>query len=89
MGVVRESLPEVRDSCHKSYLAPQPEYNYVLQGSIVGRMSESPGFKRQRGVFDYLAKRMNTDDEDKTIFERWGVPSDRSCFIVGEGKEAS
>ncbi len=60
-------------SCaYKPYCGTQPEFSYLTQGSIQGRMLESDWCKRHMGVFDHLVRRRReATEEDKALMMAW------------------
>ncbi len=77
-----DQLPGCASCAYKPYCGQQPEYNYVTQGSIQGRMIESTWCRKHMGIFDMLVKRLNgADPETRAIFERWTISRPQEQFI--------
>ncbi len=77
-----EALPGCSSCTYKTFCGQQPEYNYVTQGSLQGRMLESTWCKKHMGIFDYLVKRLkNADEEEMEMFRRWTINRRQEHFL--------
>lgn len=77
-----EALPGCASCAYKVYCGQQPEYNYVTQGSLQGRMLESTWCKKHMGIFDYLVKRLkNADEDEMEMFRRWTINRPQEHFL--------
>ena len=86
LASANEQLPGCASCAYKPYCGQQPEYNYVTQGSIQGRMRESTWCKKHMGIFDMLAKRLHdATDEEKAIFDRWTINRVQEHFVQPVG----
>ena len=75
-------MPGCVNCAYKPYCGQQPEYNYVTQGSIQGRMPESTWCQKHKGIFDYLVGRLrDADAEERAILERWTINRPQEHFI--------
>lgn len=82
LASTNDQLPGCSSCAYKPYCGQQPEYNYVTQGSIQGRMIESTWCRKHMGIFDMLVKRLNgADAETRAIFERWTISRPQEQFI--------
>jgi His-Xaa-Ser system radical SAM maturase HxsB len=82
LASTNDALPGCVSCAYKPYCGQQPEYNYVTQGSIHGRMPESTWCRKHMGIFDYLVERLERADEEETqIFNRWIVNRAQDHFI--------
>ena len=82
LASTNDSLPGCASCAYKPFCGQQPEYNYVTQGSIQGRMLESTWCRKHMGMFDLLVRRLKTADaEDRAMFERWTINRRLERFI--------
>ena len=82
LASTNEGLPGCSTCAYKLYCGQQPEYNYVTQGSLQGRMPESTWCQKHMGIFDYLVRRLkDADEEERAIFERWTINRAQEHFI--------
>ncbi|HIN85002.1 MAG TPA: His-Xaa-Ser system radical SAM maturase HxsB, partial [Myxococcales bacterium] len=82
LASTNEALPGCASCAYKPYCGQQPEYNYITQDSIQGRMPESTWCQKHMGIFDYLAKRLDkADAEEMQIFQRWIVNRSQDHFL--------
>ena len=70
---------------YKVYCGQQPEYNYISQGSLHGRMRDSVWCKKHKKIFDHLALKLRrADPEDMKTFERWTTNRAQTHFLQDE-----
>ncbi|MFT6396368.1 MAG: His-Xaa-Ser system radical SAM maturase HxsB [Bradymonadia bacterium] len=82
LASTNEGLPGCESCAYKLYCGQQPEYNYVTQGSLQGRMPESTWCQKHMGIFDHLVKRLkNADEEEKAILQRWTINRAQDHFL--------
>lgn len=82
LASTNEGLPGCSTCAYKVYCGQQPEYNYVTQGSIQGRMPESTWCRKHMGIFDFLVRRLAAaDPEEMAIFERWTINRPQEHFL--------
>lgn len=82
LASTNEGLPGCSTCAYKVYCGQQPEYNYVTQGSIQGRMPESTWCQKHMGIFDLLVRKLrNADAEEMAIFERWTINRPQEHFL--------
>jgi uncharacterized protein len=86
LASTNDGLPGCVSCAYKPYCGQQPEYNYVTQGSIQGRMPESTWCQKHMGIFDYLARRLRDSDSDEmAIFNRWTINRPQEHFLQPVG----
>jgi uncharacterized protein len=82
LASTNEGLPGCSTCAYKLYCGQQPEYNYVTQGSLQGRMPESSWCQKHMGIFDYLVRRLkDADEEERAILERWTINRAQDHFL--------
>ena len=82
LASTNDQLPGCVSCAYKPFCGQQPEYNYVTQGSIQGRMRESSWCRKHMGIFDMLVRRLHeADPEGKAIFDRWTISRPQEQFI--------
>jgi len=82
LASTNEGLPRCVDCTYKVYCGQQPEYNYVTQGTIQGRMTDSTWCQKHMGIFDHLAERLaKADAEEMEIFNRWTINRVQEHFL--------
>lgn len=82
LASTNDGLPGCSTCAYKTYCGQQPEYNYVTQGSIQGRMPESTWCQKHMGIFDYLVRRLRAaDEQEMEIFRRWTINRPQEYFL--------
>ncbi len=82
LASTNDQQPGCASCAYKPFCGQQPEYNYVTQGSIQGRMLESTWCRKHMGIFDLLVRRLrNANDDERQMFERWTINRTLDRFI--------
>lgn len=82
MASTSEGQPGCVSCVYKPYCGLQPEFNFKTQGSIFGSMADSHWCRRHKSVFDYLAYKLKTaDDEEREIMTRWTINRPQEHFL--------
>jgi len=82
LASANDQQPGCVSCAYKPFCGQQPEYNYVTQGSIQGRMLESTWCRKHMGVFDLLVRRLRAaGPEERAMFERWTINRHLDRFI--------
>jgi uncharacterized protein len=89
LASTNDQQPGCASCAYKPFCGQQPEYNYVTQGSIHGRMIESTWCRKHMGIFDMLARRLrDASPEDRAMYERWTINRHLERFIQPIGGTA-
>ncbi|MEW5895211.1 MAG: His-Xaa-Ser system radical SAM maturase HxsB [Candidatus Omnitrophota bacterium] len=59
------------NSAFLPWMGTCPVLNYVLQGNIVPKITQTPGYKIQRFQFEYLFRKMMEDSQSQKVFQEW------------------
>lgn len=73
-GIIAASINDsyICDNCaYKPYCGICPVCNYVEQGNVIGKISETIRCKIFKAEFDYIFEKLIYDDEAKKILLRW------------------
>ena len=82
LASTNDQQPGCASCTYKPFCGQQPEYNYVTQGSIHGRMRESTWCRKHMGIFDMLVRRLrNAGPEERAMYERWTINRHLERFI--------
>ena len=74
--------PDCNQCTYQPYCGLQPEYNYKSQGSLSGRMRDSPWCKKHKGIFDIVIGRYaRATPEEKDLLQRWTTSRSRDHFL--------
>lgn len=77
-----DSSPDCVNCTYNPYCGISPEYNYSHQGSLTGRMRDSPWCMAHKGIQDYLFRQIRrADPETMKIFQRWTTIRPREHFV--------
>jgi uncharacterized protein len=76
--------PDCVSCVYNPFCGISPEYNYRHQGSLGGRMRESPWCQALKGIQDHLFTLLAESDEaTRSILERWTTVRPRDHFLHG------
>ena len=74
--------PGCNQCVYQPYCGLQPEYNYKTQGSLSGRLAESPWCRKHKGIFDKVFQTYAEGDAaTREVLERWTTSRPRDHFI--------
>ncbi|RMG11517.1 MAG: His-Xaa-Ser system radical SAM maturase HxsB [Deltaproteobacteria bacterium] len=84
LASILEANPDCTNCAYLPYCGISPEYNYRNQGSLSGRMRESPWCISLKGIQDYLFEKLRAaDEEERALFEKWTTIRPREHFLQG------
>jgi sulfatase maturation enzyme AslB (radical SAM superfamily) len=82
LASTNDALPDCRDCVYKAWCGQQPEYNYVTQGSLFGRMRDSTWCRKHKQLFDYIAWRLrHADAAERDLYRVWTTRRPQEHFL--------
>jgi His-Xaa-Ser system radical SAM maturase HxsB len=88
LASVNLNEPGCNQCVYQPYCGLQPEYNYKTQGSLSGRMAESPWCQKHKGIFDKVFRTYAEGSPAvREVMERWTTSRPREHFIQKIGDE--
>ncbi|MDE2491691.1 MAG: His-Xaa-Ser system radical SAM maturase HxsB [Elusimicrobia bacterium] len=65
-----ETQPMCAQCAYKPWCGVEPVFHYEMQGTVAGRLPDSPWCRAHMGVFDVLMQRLR-DPGSREVFDRW------------------
>jgi len=79
-----EATPDCVDCTYLPYCGVPPSHSHKTQGTIFGRMRESPLCEVHKGIQDYLFEKLAQGDaRTRKTFEQWTTHRPREHFLQG------